>query len=101
MSVPTVADIRAGILFGEFDDHLDDIAKVVRVRQKSLVESRTDKVGDRLQFGTNVRPKYLQGVPVTVVGKKITNLVIQLDAPVGKYSTRPMPCSPSLLVPIP
>ena len=86
---------------GKHDGELDSIVEAVKTRKGLILSQTPIKVKDRLRFVASVRPKYLAGQPVTVVGILPKNLSVRLDEPVGKYGVTPIRCPRSLLEPIP
>jgi len=78
-----VKEIRTGV----HDDLLEDILSAVIQRRKVMghIQFGAMKPGDRVQFVNNVKPTYLAGLQATVVGKKVTKLIVRLDQPVGRF----------------
>jgi hypothetical protein len=87
----TAIDIAAAVARGELDDDLDMIASLINDRRKmnrqidGLDKFAALKVGDRVTISSTVRPKYLAGLPATVTKKNRTRVVIDLDAPAGRF----------------
>lgn len=82
--------IIKAILGGEADDSLPNIIDAARTRQKLLAATLkyTLKVGDRVRFNQEARPKYLVGVEATVTQILPSNLDVTIDQPVGKFHNR-------------
>jgi hypothetical protein len=61
-----VLDLIAG---GTMDDYLDDIARGVSERRKAKGShvARGLRAGDTVAMSDSIRPRYLAGLPVTVV----------------------------------
>lgn len=83
MSDNVLVQIRQGL----HDDELDDIIQYAMMRKKSLASMifAELKSGDRVRFVSTVRPTYLRGAQGTVVGKKVSKLIIKLDRPMGRF----------------
>lgn len=77
------ADIRRGL----HDDDLDDLVLAIQMRKKTIgVQNFSNiQVGSRVRFVATIRPTYLRGVEARVVGKKVSKLIVHLDAPVGRF----------------
>lgn len=73
-------DVLNAIRLGDFDDNLDALDDAITDRQHrhSRVTFATAKIGGT---GTlkDLRPKYLIGAPVTVVGRAQTRLIVRID----------------------
>jgi hypothetical protein len=54
------------------------------------------EVGDTITISDQARPKYLCGHTGTITKKNRTRVVVDLDKPVGRYSTG-ITCPPSLI----
>jgi len=81
---PNICDFVADITAGDYDDKLDQLKaefiEVIRRRQVALVADV--KVGDRIEIGGNISPKYLKGVTATVTEIDPTNtkfIFVHLD----------------------
>jgi hypothetical protein len=87
--VPASEKIEAllnSLMLGVLDDHLEQIAAIVKIRRDRIADV-TDLVaqgrlreGDRVQFMETAKPRYLAGC----VGME--RCVVQLDDPVGRYA---------------
>jgi len=64
-----MTDLPASIRAGDHDDALDEIAQAVKHRKSSIAMAMT--VGTRVRLSDVVRPKYLAGLPGTIVGKNL------------------------------
>ena len=74
------------ILNGEVDETLDQIIQAVKMRKDQLKPSIWEfQVGDRVRL-VNTNPKYLNGAMATVKKVNRTKIVIDLDAPQGRFS---------------
>lgn len=78
-----IADIRRGI----HDDDLDDLLLTIQARKKTIgIQNFAEiAVGAKVRFVPTIRPTYLRGVQATVVGKKVSKLIVRLDSPVGRF----------------
>lgn len=94
--VPGPVDIEpllVAVLAGVLDDHLERIAKVLNARLDALrlgAELLADTrfhVGDRVRLGHNLRPLYLHGRSGTIESRRGDTWVVQLDEPVGRFTT--------------
>jgi hypothetical protein len=76
---------------GVVDAHLSVVSAAVRRRVRQLVRkvevdaAARFEVGDRVQLGPGVRPKYLRGATATVAGWAHKNVLIRLEASAGRY----------------
>ena len=88
------------ILDGAYDDIIDTIEQATATRRAALGTSKTTfeslKVGDRVRISPTAKPTYLRGLPATVTKKNRTRVVIDLDAPAGRFHTN-ITAPPSLL----
>lgn len=73
-------EIINAIINGDADDNLEGIVAATRERgqAKGRAVFHTVKVGDQARL-KNLRPKYLIGAPVTVIGKKSTRIEVEID----------------------
>lgn len=88
--IPDYTAVYAAITLGKFDDHLNELLRCVRDRQKLVGTQlhRTLDVGDRVRFNDQTRPSYLIGAEATIVKKNPKTLVVLLDQPVGRFGGR-------------
>lgn len=91
--VITITDVLNVIVSGQMDEHLDDIRQAfihrqrVQNQQRDFVNAASIKKGDKVRLG-KISPQYLQGVVVTVSGKKGDKLLVDFgkdDWQAGKY----------------
>jgi hypothetical protein len=57
-------------------------------------------VGDRVRINHSAKPNYLHGQTGTVTGWAGQNVVVQLDQPVGRFTTGELRCPPLVLEPL-
>lgn len=87
MNFNTYYDVAAGIIKGDFDDYLDQLANSIQVRKKEMAPKIWEyKVGDRIKM-VNCNPKYLNGAQGTVKKINRTKVVIDLDNRTGRFYT--------------
>jgi hypothetical protein len=83
--------ISEAIETGAVDPLFRELSATIRRRQRQLVrKTEVDAaarfaVGDRVRLGPAVRPKYLRGATATIAGWAHKNVLIRLDAPIGRY----------------
>jgi hypothetical protein len=77
------SEIRKGM----YDEDLDLMGQAIIQRRKAISQElfMDIAIGTKVVFRDTVRPTYLRGVEGTVVGKKISKLVVRLSSPVGRY----------------
>ncbi|MCY0922160.1 MULTISPECIES: hypothetical protein [unclassified Streptomyces] len=89
------------IATGALDAHLPQLAIAIRQRQHHLTTGHTIKAlaafapGDRVRLNHQIRPLYLHGATGTVTGWAGQSIIVQLDAPTGRFTTGEIRC-PSL-----
>jgi hypothetical protein len=78
-----LSEVRRGV----HDEDLDDLLLAIQARKKSIgIQNFSEiPVGSRVRFVPTIRPTYLRGIEATVVGKKVSKLIVRLDNPVGRY----------------
>ena len=78
-----IAEIRRG----QHDEDLDDLLLAIQGRKKSIGVRNFSAipVGSKVRFVPTIRPTYLRGMEATVVGKKVSKLIVRLDSPVGRF----------------
>jgi len=64
-------------------------------------ERRGPGVGDRVCINHDAKPNYLHGRAGTVTGWAGQNVIVQLDQPVGRFTTGQLRCPPLILEPLP
>lgn len=71
-------DLYQQILNGQYDDDLADITEAIRTRKQLKAKTTVMgiKVGDTVRFSTTIRPKYLVGLPATVVKRNRESVVV-------------------------
>jgi ribosomal protein L21E len=91
------AEVITSVLSGEFDDSLSGIINACQERKKVTARSLyyVLNIGDRVRID-GTRPQYLNGAVGTVVGKKQTMVVVDLDARRQRFHTGII-CPPSIL----
>jgi hypothetical protein len=76
----------SNIKSGEYDDQLDMILAAVKARKNALKPQIWEfQVGDKVKI-VNANPKYLNGATAIIKKVNRTKVVIDLDAPNGKFS---------------
>lgn len=55
------------------------------MRKTEVEAAARFEIGDRVQFGPLIRPKYLQGEEATVTGWAAKNVLVRLDRPLGRF----------------
>jgi hypothetical protein len=98
-----LATLTRLIAAGALDDQLPTLAQAVAGRraqiaaQRSLSMLATLGVGDRVRVTHTARPLYLHGATGTVTGWAGERVVVQLDYPVGRFTTGEVRCPPLAL----
>jgi hypothetical protein len=74
-------EVATNIATGEFDDILNHLELSISVRREQLASqfSRSLKVGDVVEFTSDIRPKYLIGKTATV--EKINRKTVTVSCP--------------------
>ena len=81
-----IEELNYTLLSGEADEFLDSIVKAVKIRKDALKPQIWEfQVGDKVKI-INANPKYLNGSTATIKKVNRTKVVIDLDAPNGKFS---------------
>lgn len=95
----TISEIRQGL----HDDDLVDITEAVTKRRRviGLQNFATIQTGTQVRFVDTIRPTYLAGATATVVGKKVSKLIVRLDRPVGRFSGGDLRVSATLVEVVP
>jgi hypothetical protein len=92
---------------GELDSELGVLSAVITQRARLLATAQAVttlanlRVGDRVRINHHAKPNYLHGQPATVTGWAGQNIAIQLDQPVGRFTTGQLRCPPLILEPQP
>lgn len=88
------------------DEELNSLVDYIRVAYKTrqarrnAVAKAAIQVGDRVKFGTNLKPQYLQGCQGEVMEIRSSRILVRLDRPVGKYITGEVLATPASLIQI-
>jgi hypothetical protein len=94
------------IATGALDAHLPQLTVAVHQRQHHLATAHKIQAladftpGDRVRLNHQIRPLYLHGATGTVTGWAGQSIVVQLDAPTGRFTTGEIRCPPLGLEPI-
>jgi hypothetical protein len=104
--VDLVQAVVEAIARGELDDELAVLGAVINERVRLLATTRSMttlaslRVGDRVRINHRAKPNYLHGRAGTVTGWAGQNVVVQLDQPVGRFTTGELRCPPLVLEPL-
>jgi len=104
--VDLVQAVVEAIARGELDDELAVLGAVINERVQLLATARSMttlaslRVGDRVRINHSAKPHYLHGRAGTVSGWAGQNVVVQLDQPVGRFTTGELRCPPLVLEPL-
>jgi hypothetical protein len=104
--VDLVQAVVEAIARGELDDELAVLGAVINERVRLLATARSMttlaslRVGDRVRINHSAKPNYLHGRAATVSGWAGQNVVVQLDQPVGRFTTGELRCPPLVLEPL-
>lgn len=96
----------ARITTGRHDHHLDLLSHAINERQRLLADRRNAQalasfeVGDRVRINHHARPLYLHAATGTVTGWVGQKIVVQLDHPVGRFTSGQLRCPPLILEPL-
>jgi hypothetical protein len=91
---------------GELDEELGVLGAVINERVRLLATARSVRtlaslrVGDRVRINHSAKPNYLHGRAGTVRGWAGQNVVVQLDQPVGRFTSGELRCPPLVLEPL-
>jgi ribosomal protein L21E len=87
---------------GELDEELAVLNQRVRLlaTARSMTTLASLRVGDRVRINHSAKPNYLHGRAGTVSGWAGQNVVVQLDQPVGRFTTGELRCPPLVLEPL-
>ncbi len=100
-----VQAVVEAIARGELDDELAVLGAVINERVRLLATARSMttlaslRVGDRVRINHSAKPNYLHGRAGTVSGWAGQNVIVQLDQPVGRFTTGELRCPPLVLEP--
>jgi len=101
-----VQAVVEAIARGELDDELGVLGAVINERVRLLATARSMRtlaslrVGDRVRINHSAKPNYLHGEPGTVTGWAGQNVIVQLDQPVGRFTSGELRCPPLILEPL-
>ena len=104
--VDLVQAVVEAIARGELDEELGVLGAVINERVRLLATARSMttlaslRVGDRVRINHRAKPNYLHGRAGTVTGWAGQNVVVQLDQPVGRFTTGELRCPPLVLEPL-
>ena len=104
--VDLVQVVVEAIARGELDGELAVLGAVINERVRLLATTRSMRtlaslrVGDRVRINHSAKPNYLHGRAGTVSGWAGQNVVVQLDQPVGRFTTGELRCPPLVLEPL-
>ncbi len=102
-----VQAVVEAIARGELDSELGVLSAVITQRARLLTTAQAVttlanlRVGDRVRINHHAKPNYLHGQPGTVTGWAGQNVIVQLDQPVGRFTTGQLRCPPLILEPLP
>ena len=105
-SVDLVQAVVEAIARGELDQELGVLSAVLNERVRLLATARSMRtlaslrVGDRVQINHSAKPNYLHGRAATVTGWAGQNVIVQLDQPVGRFTSGELRCPPLILKPL-
>jgi hypothetical protein len=104
--VDLVQAVVEAIARGELDEELGVLGAVINERVRLLATARSMRtlaslrVGDRVRINHSAKPNYLHGQAATVTGWAGQNVVVQLDQPVGRFTSGELRCPPLILEPL-
>src|SRR5215204_5479770 len=104
--IDLVQTVVEAIARGELDDELAVLGAVINERVRLLATARSMttlaslRVGDRVRINHSAKPNYLHGRAGTVTGWAGQNVIVQLDQPVGRFTTGELRCPPLILEPL-
>ena len=106
VSADLVQVVVEAIARGELDGELGVLGAVINERLRLLATARSMqtlaslRIGDRVRIGHSAKPNYMHGRAGTVTGWAGQNVVVQLDQPVGRFTTGELRCPPLILEPL-
>ena len=92
---------------GGLDEHLPAVQTATAERHRHRQRAQSNQaatriqIGDRVRLGHDIRPLYLHDATSTVTGWAGQNAIIQLDEPIGRFTTGQIRCPPLGLQPLP
>ena len=95
------------ITTGGLDEHLPAIQAAIgqRYRYRQHAQSHQAaariEIGDRVTLGHDIRPFYLHGATSTITGWAGQSAIVQLDEPIGRFTTGQIRCPPLALHSLP
>ena len=101
-----VQAVVEAIAHGELDDELGVLGAVINGRVQLLATAQLMRtlaglrVGDRVRINHSAKPNYLHGELGTVTGWAGQNVIVQLDRPVGRFTSGELRCPPLILEPL-
>jgi hypothetical protein len=101
-----VQAVVEAIARGELDDELGVLGAVINERVRLLATARSMttlaslRIGDRVLINHSAKPNYLHGQPGTVTGWAGQNVIVQLDQPIGRFTSGELRCPPLILEPL-
>jgi len=104
--VDLVQAVVEAIARGELDEELGVLGAVINERVRLLATARSMttlaslRVGDRVRINHSAKPNYLHSRAGTVTGWAGQNVVVQLDQPVGRFTSGELRCPPLILEPL-
>jgi hypothetical protein len=104
--VDLVQAVVEAIARGELDEELGVLGAVINERVQLLATAQSMRtlaslpVGDRVPINHSAKPNYLHGQAGTVSGWAGQNVVVQLDRPVGRFTTGELRCPALVLEPL-
>jgi hypothetical protein len=80
-------EMKQALLSGSLDAHLDEMSRIIKVRQEINAPQVWDFIeGQTIQFNNRVNPKYLRGAEAVVKKINRTRVVVDLVEPRGRFS---------------
>jgi hypothetical protein len=101
-----VQAVVEAIAHGELDDELGVLGAVINERVRLLATARSMRtlaslrIGDQVRINHHAKPNYLHGQPGTVTGWARQNVIVQLDQPVGRFTSGDLRCPPLIIEPL-
>ena len=103
----TERSLLEAIAAGELDDHLGALAGAVEARRQLLLTVRSATalatlcLGDVVRITERVSPRYLVASMARSSGSTITQRLVRLEHPVGRFASGRVRCPPLTLEKIP